>query len=83
MTSSLEGSGSGAILDRAAVAARLGIHPDSVTRYRRRPGFPEPDGRSGQSDWWYEATIFAYIASRPGSGAGGGRPRKTPVADSA
>lgn len=68
----------GAILDRAAVAARLGIHPDSVTRYRKRRThpFPEPDGRAGQSDWWYEATIDAWIASRPGSGAGGGRPRK-------
>jgi predicted DNA-binding transcriptional regulator AlpA len=69
-----------AILDRAAVAERLGIHRDSVTRLINRGQCPEPDGRAGQAPWWYEATITAWIASRPGRGAGGGRPRKTPAA---
>ncbi len=78
MPSSLEGSRT--ILDRAAVAARLGIHPDSVTRYINRGQCPEPDGRAGQSPWWHEATIYGWIANRPGRGAGGGRPRKTPAA---
>jgi hypothetical protein len=63
------------ILDRAAVAARLGIDPDSVTRYVHRKQMPAPDGRAGQSPWWYETTIAEWEPTRPGQGAGGGRPR--------
>jgi predicted DNA-binding transcriptional regulator AlpA len=63
----------GLILDRAAVAARLGIHPDSVTRYMHRGQCPPPDGHAGRSPWWHEATIEAWILGRPGPG----RPRKT------
>lgn len=71
----------GAILDRAAVAARLGIHPDSVTRYIHRGQCPTPDGRAGRSPWWHAATIDAWIANRPGRGAGGGRPRGQTTVD--
>jgi len=74
-----------AILDRAAVAARLGIHPDHVTRLARRTekllgeghalrpeDFPPPDVRLGQGSGWYEATIVAYEQHRRSVG----RPRK-------
>jgi len=63
----------GPILDRQAVADRLRIKPDSVTRYVNRGQCPEPDGKVGRAPWWYEATIDAWIAARPGHG---GRPRK-------
>ena len=79
-----------AVLDRAAVATRLGVEPESVTQYlyrtrqrltENRPlriwDMPLPDGYIGQSPWWYESTIAAWLASRPGQGVGGGRPRKT------
>ena len=67
------------ILDRAALAARLGIHPDSITRYLARRWVPAPDGHAGRSPWWYKATIDAWEPTRPGQGAGGGRPRKKPA----
>ena len=67
-------------LDVADIARMLGVKPESVSQYRwRDPSFPEPDitlsGRSG----WREAKIRAWIASRPGRGAGGGRPRRKPA----
>jgi predicted DNA-binding transcriptional regulator AlpA len=64
------------LLDRAAAAARLGIHPDSITRYRNSPevyAFPEPDGQLGRSPGWYAQTIDDWQAARPGRT---GRPRK-------
>jgi predicted DNA-binding transcriptional regulator AlpA len=62
-----------ALLDRAAVAARLGVHPDSITRYRNRGGFPDPDVRLGRSDGWLPETVDTWQANRPGKT---GRPRK-------
>jgi predicted DNA-binding transcriptional regulator AlpA len=61
------------LLDRAAVAARLGVHPDSITRYRGRGDFPEPDATFGRSPAWLPETIDAWQANRPGRT---GRPRK-------
>ena len=68
-------------LDTNAAAARLGWKPKTVTRYsakdrRERYGFPEPDGHIGGRPWWWDTTIDAYKAHRPGKGAGAGRPRK-------
>lgn len=76
-------------MDRAAVAARLGIHPDSVTRYLTETraklkrdeqldpsDLPQPDGYAGKSPWWWPATIEAWVPARPPKGAGAGRPRK-------
>lgn len=61
------------LLDRAAVAARLGVHPDSITRYRSRDDFPSPDATFGRSPAWLPETIDTWQASRPGRT---GRPRK-------
>lgn len=73
-------------LDRAAVAALLGVEPGTITRYRdpnRGENFPEPDGFVGRSPWWWSDRIEAWRDARPGRGAGGGRPwhreRKTPA----
>lgn len=62
----------GDLLDRAAVAARLGVHPDSITRYRARDGFPEPDAMFGRSPAWLPETVDTWKANRPKMG----RPRK-------
>jgi predicted DNA-binding transcriptional regulator AlpA len=64
------------ILDRAAVAARVGVAAKSVTRYWERGQMPQPDGWVSGRPWWYETTIEEWLANRPGRGAGGGRPRK-------
>jgi predicted DNA-binding transcriptional regulator AlpA len=61
------------LLDRAAVASRLGVHPDSITRYGARGDFPEPDATFGRSPAWLPETIDNWQANRPGRT---GRPRK-------
>lgn len=71
---------SNTVLDRAAVAALLGISPDSVTRYLQhsktggryadRP-FPLPDGRVGRGPWWSanrRSELVEWANSRPGQG---------------
>jgi predicted DNA-binding transcriptional regulator AlpA len=69
----------GDLVDTGEVADLLGIAPESVTRYRARGGFPEPLRHFGGSPVWTRAQIAAFIESRPGRGAGGGRPRKEPA----
>jgi hypothetical protein len=68
------------MLDTAGVAARLGVKTETVRRYmmadRAQYGFPEPDGQVGQSKWWWSTTIDRWVRSRPGKGAGAGRPPK-------
>lgn len=49
-----------AMLDRAALAARLGITPASVTRAVNRGSLPPPDGHVGDSPWWWSTTIDAW-----------------------
>lgn len=48
-------------MDRAAVAERIGVDPDTITRYLNysRPGgryaghpFPAPSGHLGRSPYW-------------------------------
>lgn len=72
------------MLDQAAVAARLGVTPASVQRYRAADRsqyrFPDPDGYLGRTPWWWSTTIDTWAASRPGKGAGAGRPRRKPAA---
>lgn len=82
-----------AVLDLAAIAEREGwtittartLHKRAQRRRREnrpRPGdLPPPDGRAGRAPWWYEPTIAAWEANRPGQGAGGGRPWKTPAGE--
>lgn len=63
------------------VADRLELQVPTISCYIARGVMPAPDGRSGRSPWWHLSTIDAWLAARPGRGAGGGRPRKdgTPV----
>lgn len=57
-------------LDRFAAAERLDILPGTLDKYRSRPkmNFPEPDGHTGRSPWWFAATIDAFDATRRGVG---------------
>jgi hypothetical protein len=71
------------VLDREGVAELMGwTDPGTVSRFmaedRERYGFPAPDGYVGGHPWWWSIRIAAYKAGRPGRGAGGGRPPKTP-----
>lgn len=78
----------GKLLDLQAVADHTGLAKKTVQWYhntattRRRVGeskpgdMPEPDASFGRSPAWYEHTIDTWLVSRPGRGAGGGRPRK-------
>lgn len=75
-------------LDLHAVAERTGLAYSTIRHYhnsaeaRRRSGaprpgdFPPPDETFGRSPAWRGATMDAWLAARPGRGAGGGRPRK-------
>lgn len=63
-------------LDAAAVAKMLGVQPTTVHQYRLRGTIPPPDLVVARSPAWREETIRAWLASRPGSGAGGGRRSK-------
>ena len=56
-------------LTAAAVAAFLGIKPDTWYAYVTRRHAPEPDGRFGRTLWWWKSTIVAWDQSRPGPGA--------------
>ena len=65
------------LLDMAGVAAYMGKRYATVQGWRRDdPSFPVPDVMLGQSAGWWPSTIDAWQATRPGRGAGGGRPRK-------
>lgn len=66
------------ILGTSAVARMLGVKAATVRAYRQRGVLPPPDGVAGQSPWWWEATIREWVPTRPGRGAGGGRPRSRP-----
>lgn len=48
---------SAAQMDRAAVAARFGIKPRSVTIAVARGSLPPPDGYFGRSPWWWSTTL--------------------------
>lgn len=64
-------------LDYAAVAARAGVVVSTLRRYASQGRMPAPDGRVGGSPWWWDTTITAWLAARPGARTGGGRPRKS------
>lgn len=52
-------------LSRPEVAARIGVKPDTLNRYR----LPPPDAQIGvRQIGWAEATIDAWHTARPGSG---------------
>lgn len=63
------------VLSREELAARLGMPLSSLATYLARRVFskvPAPDGRLGQSPFWYELTVREWerTGERPGEGAG-------------
>lgn len=70
------------------LAVVLGVTYNSARTYHGRaeinrrigavkPGdLPPPDRKFGRSPVWYPKTIEKWLPSRPGRGAGGGRPSK-------
>lgn len=56
-------------LSRAEFAERIGVKPDTMSRYK----LPEPDVSIGRTRGWSLETIDAWNADRPGKGAGAGR----------
>ena len=55
----------------------VGVTPASWRSYVSRGRAPQPDGRLGITPWWRESTVRRWQKSRPGQGAGGGRPNAT------
>jgi predicted DNA-binding transcriptional regulator AlpA len=59
------------LLDSAAVAALLGVQPQTVHRMntptgaRLAPGFPRPVMYAGRSPLWLRADITEWSAARP------------------
>lgn len=78
------------LLTLAEIAEHLGLGVTTVRNYhqraernrrehRERPGdFPPPDQHFGRTPVWRAATIAQWQRTRPGRGAGGGRPRREP-----
>jgi len=76
--------GSNEYLDLQAIAELLGVKHGSAQMYHRRAqrnrredavksgDMPEPDMRFGLTPVWERKAIEAWIAQRPGRGAGGG-----------
>ena len=65
-----------AILDVHGVARLLGVSDQTVRAYVSRRLLPDPCGHLMGSPWWTRPVITRWQATRPGRGAGGGRPRK-------
>lgn len=70
-------------LGAAEVAELFGVKPGTVETWRGRyPDFPAPDAYIGRVAGWLPsrmAELRKWEASRPGQGAGGGRPvKRTP-----
>ena len=63
------------MLTAAEVADYLGVAVSTVHAYRSRELLPEPT-MIGRTPAWTAQQIADWKASRPGRGAGGGRPRK-------
>jgi hypothetical protein len=66
-------------LSQADLARELGVARNTVTVWRARyPDFPVPDVTIGRAPGWLRARlpeIRTWMGTRPGQGAGGGRPR--------
>lgn len=56
-------------LSRTEVAARIGVKPDTLGRYK----LPEPDAMIGGTRGWSAETIDAWNAARPRKRAGAGK----------
>ncbi|APU20965.1 helix-turn-helix transcriptional regulator [Actinoalloteichus sp. GBA129-24] len=60
-------SGDNTILSPREVAARIGVQPRTIHRYRARGEMPAPDTTDGGAAW-KPSTIDAWIEGRPGRG---------------
>lgn len=67
-------------LDIAGVAREIGVGQSTVRKYKAEGRMPKPDITIGGSPGWKPATIAEWKATRPGQGAGGGRPAADPMA---
>jgi predicted DNA-binding transcriptional regulator AlpA len=72
------------LLDRAGVADYIGVKPTTISTYLYEGVMPEPAVRLGRTrrPVWTRQQIDEWVASRPGQGAGGGRPKKAERAES-
>lgn len=52
------------LVDRAAVAERLGVRASTVSRWYRRSMLPQPDLRIGSEDVWLWKTVHDWSGSR-------------------
>lgn len=66
------------LFDAAEVCTRFGLDPSTLTHYVADGYAPPPDERIHGIRFWCRSTLDRWAVSRPGRGAGGGRPRKTP-----
>ena len=46
------------------VADRLAVQPSTIRAYLARQQMPQPDGRIGNTPWWWPQTIEQYIQTR-------------------
>ncbi|MCO7195049.1 hypothetical protein [Pseudonocardia sp. McavD-2-B] len=70
------------LMTTADVDDAMGWTSGTAAKSRRRPhGLPEPDAMVGRTPVYFRATFERWRESRPGQGAGGGRPwhRDEPV----
>lgn len=51
-------------LSRTELAERIGVKPDTLSRYN----LPEPDALIGTTRGWLPATVDRWQAERPGRG---------------
>lgn len=56
------------VLTIGDVAALVGVSPATITAYRRRGGFPEPQAVLGRTPVWSRPVVEHWMASRPGNG---------------
>jgi hypothetical protein len=62
------------------VAERVpSITAETWRRYVYGQRAPQPDAYVGRTPVWNASTVDRWKRDRPGRGAGGGRPRKTPA----
>lgn len=65
------------LLDSEAVAEMIGtVSAATVRSYSIRGIMPKPVRHIGRTPLWDRSDVLAWLATRPGQGVGGGRPRK-------
>ena len=56
-------------LSSVEAAAVAGVKPSTWRDYVAKGRAPLPNGKIGNSNWWYRSTVEQWKASRPGRGA--------------